>query len=134
MAKHAFLSNEWLDAVTALQGEYADKVPAPLVKMRLNQVVNGAPFGDGTVKTHLDTTSGKAVIGKGHLDNPEVTVTTDYQTAKTLVVQQDQAAAMQAFMSGKIKVDGDMTKIMMPPPPKNDAQKELDQKIKDLTE
>ena len=41
---------------------------------------------------------------------------------------------MQAFMSGKIKVDGDMTKIMTPPPPKNEAQIELDRKIKEMTE
>ena len=40
----------------------------------------------------------------------------------------------QAFMSGRIKVDGDMSKMMTPQPPKNDAQKELDAKILDLTE
>jgi putative sterol carrier protein len=83
---------------------------------------------------HTDTTSGKAVLGRGHLENPDVTVTTDYATAKTLVVLNDQQAAMQAFMQGKIKVQGDMSKIMMPPPPKNDAQKELEEKIKEITE
>ena len=134
MAKYPFLSDQWLDALFALNAEYRDKVPAPSVKMRLNQVVTGVPFGGGTVTMHTDTSSGKAIVGRGHIESPEVTVTTDYETAKTLVVQQDQAAAMQAFMSGKIKVEGDMTKILIPPPPKNDAQKELDQKIKDMTE
>ncbi len=134
MSKHAFLSDGWLDTLIALNEEYADRVPPPMVKMRLNQNVTGVPFGDGSVQMHTDTTQGKAIVGRGHLDNPEVTITTDYETARALVVVGDQAAAMQAFMSGKIKVDGDMTKIMVPPAPKNDAQIELDQKVKDMTE
>jgi hypothetical protein len=134
MGTFKFLSDEWLDAVLALQAQYRDQVPAPLVKMRLNQEINGAPFGDGVVKLHLDTTSGKAILGKGHVEGADTTVSLDYATAKALMVNQDQQAVMQAFMQGKIKVQGDMSKIMVPPPPKNDAQKELDQKIKDLTE
>lgn len=134
MAKHPFLSDEWLDTLIALNDEYSDKVPPPIVKMRLNQNVTGVPFGEGTVAMHTDTTEGRPIVGRGHLDNPEVTITTDYETARALVVDGDQAAVMQAFMSGKIKVDGDMTKIMTPPPPKNEAQVELDQKIKDMTE
>ena len=39
-------------------------------------------------------------------------MTTDYDTAKKIFVDQDQAAGMQAFMAGKIKVQGDMMKMM----------------------
>jgi hypothetical protein len=134
MSQFPFLSDAWLDAVFALQAEYRDRVPAPLVKMKLNQEITAAPFGDGIVRLHVDTTSGKGVLGRGHIEGPDATVTLDYTTAKALMVNQDQQAAMQAFMQGKIKVQGDMSKIMVPPPPKNDAQKELDQRIKDLTE
>ena len=49
------------------------------------------------------------------------------------LVNQNRQAAMQPFMQGKIKVQGDMSKVMVPPPPKNDAQKELDETITDLT-
>ena len=73
-------------------------------------------------------------MGRGHVENPDVTLTTDYTTAKSLIANNDQQAAMQAFMQGKIKAAGDMAKIMTPPPPKNDAQREIEQKIKDLTE
>jgi len=48
----------------------------------------------------------------GELDTPDLTLTTDYDTAKSIFVDQDQAAGMQAFMAGKIKVQGDMTKLM----------------------
>ena len=108
-----FLSDEWLSSVFALQAEYRDKVPAPIVKMRLNQEVTGAPFGEGgVVKLHVDTTSRQTVLGKGHLETPDTTVSLDYDTAKALMVNQDQQAVMQAFMQGKIKVQGDMTKLM----------------------
>lgn len=134
MAKYAFLSDEWLDALIALNEEYGDKVPPPVVKFRLNQTVTGVPFGEGTVQMYTDTTQEKPIVGRGHLESVEVTITTDYETARALVVDGDEAAAMQAFMSGKIKVDGDMTKILTPPPPKNDAQIEFDKKVKDMTE
>lgn len=129
-----FLSDEWLDAVLALQAEYRDKVPPPAVRMRMNQIITGVPFGDGTVHLHVDTTAGVAVMGRGHLEAADVTVTTDYETAKSLLVARDQQAAMQAFMQGKIRAQGDLAKLMVPPPPKNEAQIEMEQKIRELTE
>ena len=134
MGNHAFLSVEWLDCLIALNEEYRERVPPPMVKMRLNQVVTGVPFGDGEVAMFTDTTSGRAIIGNGHLEDPEVVMTTDYATARSLVVDGDPAAAMQAFMSGKIKVEGDMTKILVPPAPKNEAQIEMENRIKEMTE
>lgn len=133
MSTIPFLTEAWIGAVSALQSEYRDRLPNSAVKMRANQVVTGVPFGDGTANLHIDTTEGHASLGAGHLDPADVTITTDYETAKAFFVQQDQQAVMQAFMQGKIKVQGDMAKLMVPPPPKNDAQKELDQKIRELT-
>ena len=43
---------------------------------------------------------------------PDLTVTVDYETAKTILVEGNPQAGMQAFMGGKIKVQGDMTKLM----------------------
>jgi putative sterol carrier protein len=48
----------------------------------------------------------------GHLDSPDLTVTTDYATARAIFLEQDPQAGMQAFLSGKVKVEGDMTKMM----------------------
>ena len=36
----------------------------------------------------------------------------EYATARAAFVSQDQAAVMQAFMSGKVKVEGDMAKLL----------------------
>jgi len=70
------------------------------------------PFGDGVIHSHIDTSSGELVMDLGHLDSPDLTVTTDYATARAIFLEQDPQAGMQAFLSGKVKVDGDMTKMM----------------------
>ncbi|MCB0956837.1 MAG: SCP2 sterol-binding domain-containing protein, partial [Ilumatobacter sp.] len=47
----------------------------------------------------------------------------------------DQAAGMQAFMSGKIKVQGDMMKMMamQTAMPQDDIAKQIATEIKDIT-
>ena len=129
--QHVFLSDEWIDAARAA---YEHNGVTVTYKMRMNQVITACPFGDGEVRMFMDTTDGTMNTGKGELDNPEVTLTTDWETSRKIIVEQDQAAAMQAFMSGKIKVTGDMTKIMMMNAnPPTDAQKAAAADIKALT-
>lgn len=134
MVKHAFLSIEWIEQVTILQSEYRDRMPAPAVKMKMNQVIIDVPFGDGELKMHIDSSSGVASFGVGHLEAADIVVTTDYGTARNLFVENNQQVAMQAFMQGKIKAQGDLAKLMVPPPPKNDAQKEFEAKVQEITE
>ena len=42
----------------------------------------------------------------------KITITTDYDTAKQIFVSGDPQAGMQAMMSGKLKIQGDMSKLM----------------------
>ncbi len=131
---HQFLSEEWLGAVKEIREKYADQAPPVPYKIKLNQVVTGVPFGEGEVRLYVDTTDGTMVMEPGALDDAEVTLTTDYDTAKTVIVDQDQAAAMQAFMSGKIKVQGDMTKLMMMnAQPPDEIAKQVSTEIKEMT-
>ena len=53
----------------------------------------------------------------------------DYATAKAIFVDQNPQAGMQAFMAGKIKVEGDITKLMamQNTAPDPEAQKIADQ-------
>ena len=135
MAKHQFLTDEWWDEFHKIREEYKDRVKAPAVSMKMNQVVTDVPFGEGEFKGHIDTSEGDTAMGEGHLDEPDLTVTTDYATAKALVVDEDQQAAMQAFMAGKIKVQGDMTKMMaMQAQPPDDVAKEMGDKVREMTE
>ena len=67
---------------------------------------------------------------------PDATITTDYVTAKALFVDGDQAVAMQAFMAGKIKVQGDMMKIMamQTAMPQDELSKQIADEIKAITD
>ncbi len=51
-------------------------------------------------------------MGPGHLDKPDVTVTLDYDTAKAIFVDGTLGAGMKAFMDGKVRVQGDMAKLL----------------------
>jgi SCP-2 sterol transfer family len=130
---HQFLSDDWLAAVKEVRDKYADEAPPVPYKIRLNQVITDTPF-DGDINMFMDTSEGTMVMDKGALESPEVTLTLDYGTAKKLFVDQDQAAVMQAFMGGKIKVQGDMMKLMtMGQAPVDEFSKKVAQEIKDLT-
>jgi len=132
---HAFLSDEWIAATKEIREKYADEVPPVTASIRINQVVTDVPFGDGEVKSYIDTSSGQMLMELGELDSPDATVTTDYATAKALFVDQDQAASMQAFMSGKIKVQGDMMKLMAMQTaiPSNETTDKIADEIKSIT-
>ena len=133
---YPFLSTEWMDAAHAIREKYEAEVPPVAASMRINQVVTDVPFGDGTVTSYLDTSSGKVVMDLGELDSPDATVTTDYVTAKALFVDQDPAAGMQAFMAGKIKVQGDMMKLMamQTSMPNDEVSQRIAEEIKAITE
>ncbi len=135
MAKYPFLSDEWMDAAKAIRDEFADKVSPPAHSIRMNQVVTEVPFGDGTVNAHLDTSGGEAIMETGLLEDPELTVTTDWATAKAITVDGDAQVGMQAFMQGKVKVQGDMSKLMLlQQAPTDPIQTEIQERIKDITE
>ncbi len=129
-----FLSDEWFDEIRVIRDKYAGQASPLPYKVRLNQVITGVPFGDGERRIHVDTSDGEMVMDLGELDSPDATVTIDYDTARKLIVDQDQAAAMQAFMAGKIKVQGDMTKLMaMQGAPVDDVAKQVAEEIKAIT-
>ena len=130
-----FLTPEWWEAAHEIRAKYEGQAAPVPFKIKMNQVITGAPFGEGEVRFHMDTTDGTMRMEPGELDDAEVTVTTDYATARALLVDQDQAAGMQAFMSGKIRVQGDMTKLMMMQgAPVDDVAKSVAAEIKAITE
>jgi putative sterol carrier protein len=112
MSQYQFLSDEWLDQTRKLREEYQDQVPQVPVIVRMNQVINEVPFGDGVIQAHVDTSSGHLEMETGHLESPDLTITLSYATAKAILVDGDAQAAMNAFLSGRIKVDGDITKMI----------------------
>jgi putative sterol carrier protein len=111
MAEYQFLSDEWVAEARRIRHELGAGGSVPH-QVRMNLVISEVPFGDGLVDAHLDTSDGQVEIDLGHLDPADLTVTVDYATAKAILIEGNPQAGMQAFMAGKIKVDGDLTKLM----------------------
>lgn len=135
MPSYPFLSDEWIEEAHAIRAEFRGRTtPIPHV-IRMNLVVTELPFGDGSLQAHMDTSEGELELDKGHLDAPDLTVTVDYATAREILVEGNAQAGMQAFMAGKVRVEGDMAKLMVlttgqgPDP----ATQELAGKIRQIT-
>jgi len=111
--KHPFLSDDWLAEARRMGQEYAEDLDAGEHLIRMNQVITDVPFGDGILHTHIDSSSGTMEMEIGHLEAPDVTVTLDYQTARSIFIEGNRDAGMQAFMAGKVVVQGDMTKLLL---------------------
>jgi putative sterol carrier protein len=110
---HQFLSESWIEAARDIRHRYAGDVPAIDVVVRINVVTTKVPFGDGSISAYIDTTRGSLEMELGSIEEADLTVTTDYETARKLFVEQDPTASMQAFMAGRIKVEGDITRLMV---------------------
>ena len=134
MATYPFLSDEWIEEARKIREEFEGDASVPhVVKMNLN--ITDAPFGDGPIAAHMDTTSGELELETGHIEGEDLTVTVDYTTAKAIFVEGNPQAGMQAFMAGKIKVVGDMTKMMaMQTAQPDEGQVEFAKRIADITE
>ena len=135
MAKYQFLTEEWILEARKIREENEGDSPAPAHVVRMNQVITEVPFGDGEVKAFMDTSNGAMEMDLGELDEADLTVTVDYETAKAIMVDGNPQAGMQAFMAGKIKVQGDMTKLMaMQQGSPDPAAVKIAEAIKEITE
>jgi hypothetical protein len=118
MPKYPFLSDEWVGEARRIYARAQADGPlvegADLVSARVNLVINEAPFAPGPIQAHVDTSGGRLQIDTGHLDKPDVTVSMGYDTARSLFVAGDAQVVMQAFLGGRIRVDGDLSKLLDP--------------------
>ena len=105
--KYPFLSDAWFDAAETLIREH--ETTAPPVNLVMNLEVAD---GDRTIEFFMGAKNGETLFGKGKTD-ADLTLSTDIDTARQVFVSGDQQAGMQAFMAGKVRVQGDMTKLMM---------------------
>jgi len=107
MAK--FLSQEWADEVIgALNGSDDVRGATKGVQLCVQQVVTGAPGGEVSYWTKFD--DGKVSGEIGSADDADVTITQDYDTA--VAMNSGELNAQAAFMQGKLKVTGNMGKLL----------------------
>jgi putative sterol carrier protein len=124
-----WLSQEWLDETRKMAEGQPDR---PGASARMQYVVTGAP--DGDIDYYWVLENGKIVQSQlGRLDDAEVTLTTGYPDA--LKIQKGELDANAAFMQGKVKVTGNMAKVMSLLPITNSPEyKQLQTEIAAITE
>lgn len=125
-----FLSDDWFTEVDRLTEEAGDlNLPPALSDLAINLNVTDSSEGD----VAMALSNGK--LKKGNDDSAETGLTLDADTLKKVFLEFDMSAAMEAFMSGKIKVDGDMSKLMALQTAQPSAeQKDLFKKVLAVTE
>jgi hypothetical protein len=128
MAK--FLSDEWFEKVKELTEDAGElKIPGPLKDLTIN--LNVALADGSTKNVHL----AGGQFAQGTKAGAPVTVSLPAEIAKKIFIDMDQQAGMQAFMGGQMRVEGDVTKLMVlqsvQPSPE---LKDLLEDVKDITE
>jgi putative sterol carrier protein len=103
---YKFLTDEWAKAVS--DGLAASEPFTSSAAMSLQFVVNDAP--EGEAKFYMDSTGETPVQAMGEMENPDVTITSSYETASAIF--KGDLNTQMAFMTGKIKVAGNMAKLM----------------------
>ena len=127
---YPFLSDEWFVAAKAIRDEVGDIGPPGGEEIRLNVTVVDGPAGDTEV--HL----AEGVFDRGHVENAPTKATVPYDVARQLFVDGNPQAAMQAFMNGQLRIEGDISKLMMvqgaamSPSPE---QLQLQQRLREIT-
>jgi hypothetical protein len=107
---HPFLSDEWLVEVRRILEDGTAEVPAG-TDIRMNLVVTDTPFGADR-ELHVVTADGRTEWDLGLVERPDLTITTDYATARELFIGADLQAALGALTEGRLKLQGDLTKLM----------------------
>lgn len=125
----AFLSDEWFAKVAELTAAAGNlNVPPVLAGLALNVTATGLPQGN------VDLALNGGNFEKGHAAGAATKLTLPADLLRKIFLEGDAAAGMQGFMSGQIKVEGDMSKLMALQTARPSAeQKELFKKVLALT-
>ena len=105
-----FLTEEWAqDVTTALNNHEGFKNAIGAADLAIQFNTENGP--DGDVDYYLKTSGGTANLALGTLDDADVTVKQSYDTA--VAISKGELNTQTAFMTGKLKVSGNLAKLMM---------------------
>jgi len=104
-----FLSQEWAEQIgAALNSSPEFRSAASSKSVGLQQVVKDAP--EGEIKYYFALEEGDASVALGELTKPDATVEQSYETATA--ISRGEIGATQAYMQGKLKISGNIMKLM----------------------
>jgi len=106
-----FLSEEYITAAQeALDGHAGFQGAIAGKELGLQFKVTEMPDG-GDLAYYVNIAADAVAVGLGELDDGDVTVTNSYDTA--VAISQGELNTQMAFMTGKLKVSGEMAKLML---------------------
>jgi len=105
-----FLTEEWVrDVTAALNNHDGFKNAIGAADLGIQFVTEDGP--DGEVNYYLSAGGGHSKVALGELENADVTVKQSYDTAAA--ISKGELNTQTAFMTGKLKVSGNLAKLMM---------------------
>jgi putative sterol carrier protein len=132
---YPFLSDEWVSEARKIREEHEVEGTTIPYQMKMNLVITEVPFGEGAIDAHVDSTEGSLKLEFGHIEPADLEVSLDYLTAKAILVDGNPQVGMQAFMAGKIRVEGDMMKLMaLQTIPPNENAQQMAKRLREITE
>lgn len=103
-----FLSEEWTRQLAqTLNASEAFRQAAGRHSVKIQQVIGGS---GGEQRYWLTLDEGTIDMGVGEVEAPDAVITQDYETAVALA--RGELGAVAAFMSGKIRIDGNLMLLM----------------------
>ncbi|MCO6503632.1 MAG: SCP2 sterol-binding domain-containing protein [Acidimicrobiales bacterium] len=104
-----FLSEEWAADVSRVLNEHDGwKNAIGTASLGIQFETEDGP--DGAVDYYLSAENGQTTMALGRLESPDVTVKQSYDTATA--ISKGEMNTQMAFMTGKIKVSGNLAKLM----------------------
>jgi putative sterol carrier protein len=106
-----FLTKEWLESLTeTVNAHEGFKSAIQNVDLTLQFEVPDAPEGTES-SYYIAVGDGAAEAGAGATENPDATISNSYETS--MAISKGELNTQMAFMTGKLKVSGNMAKLMM---------------------
>jgi hypothetical protein len=125
------MSNAWFDAIVKIRDEVGElPLDEATRNVAINLVVTDGP--DGDQEMHVKAGS----FDRGLAENAPTKLTMPYEVARSLFVERDHKIAVDAFMAGRIKVEGEVGPLFKMQLPKEDTpqSRALKDRIKEITE
>lgn len=123
-----FLTDAWFEQVSELGNEAGElNLPPALANMVINLKVSDT-------EQDIEASFSDGLLHKGLNNNATTTLLLDRNILQSIITDFDMNEIMGAFMSGKIRVEGDMSQLMaLQTARPSTEQKELFKRIKSMT-
>ena len=105
-----FLSEEWATAYSEALSAH-DGFQGAISGANLGLQFNVSDAAQGSVGYYISISNGASNVALGELADADATISSDYETAAA--ISQGEMNTQTAFMTGKIKVTGNLAVLMM---------------------